>query len=527
MIKRLLISSVLPIFLLSGCGDGGSSGGDSSSTPTQTETIALKLTVGNVHIDSASTLPRVTINISEDTVNLTTISTNKSATITADMGADADLFVLKDTNNDNTKELAFISKREANNPTDENQDGVYEVDIQAIDEDGQVATYEVAYKIELPKILELKIDDKVVDLTKAPETKSVDVNSSTLITLSVNNNATITLPSFSPDNQFFILLDKNGKKELRFKSKLTADNPTDSNRDGIYNAEIEIKDGRRIIYYTIPFKIEKPIAGTLLRGTTYYWKTAQNIRENTMSHIRFRPYHNQAFITNDESNQKNEKLYNISYIDTKAIVMAEDNSTILSCMVDESDIEPQKLQCQKEIDNKIFTFYMANDPLLAKDIAISPESEYMVSSSTIKKGVNSKVTEIEKFLLRGNQVSIDGKAQLSSERVNYDNFFISIDFKEETDAKVYLYFHTKSIQNSINLGEHIILNMPNKKSIKIEGKILNSGLFLYENSIMIDDNSKFEKFPSEAYLNLFVCDKNLTTPSFDTCNMASIPVILK
>jgi len=525
MVKKLLIRSLLPILLLSGCGGGGE---DSNSTPTtQTETLTLKLTVGNVHIDSASTLSRVTINVPEDTVNITTISTNKSATITADMGEDADLFVLKDTNNDNSKELAFISKREANNPTDANQDGVYEVDIQAIDEDGQVATYKVAYKIELPKTLELKIDDRVVDLTKAPEAKSVEVNSSTLITLSVNNNATITLPSFSPDNHFFVLLDKNGKKELKFKSKLVADNPTDSNRDGIYDAEIEIKDGRKVIYYTIPFKIEKPISQTLLRGKTYYWKTAKNIRENTMSHIRFRPYHNQAFVTNDESNRENEKVYNVSYIDTKAIVMAEDNSTVLSCIVDKSDVEPIFLECQKEINNEIFTFYMANDPMSAEEVAISPESEYIVNSTTIKKGINSTATEIDKFLLRGNQVSIDGKAQLSAEREDYDTFFMSIDFKEETDAKVYLYFHTKNIENSISLGEHITFNVPDKKSIKIEGKILNSGLFLYENTIMIDDGSKFDNFPAEAYLNLFVCDKNSTAPSFDTCNMASIPALLK
>jgi len=209
------------------------------------------------------------------------------------------------------------------------------------------------------------------------------------------------------------------------------------------------------------------------------------------------------------------------------IVMDEDNSTIVSCVVDKSDIEPEKLECQREINNKIFTFYMAKNSISAEDIAISPESEYIVNSTTIRKGINSTATEIDKFLLRGNQVSIDGKAQLSAKRVDYDNFFMSIDFKEETDAKVYLYFHTKSIENSISLGEHIIFNVPDKKSIKIEGKILNSGLFLYENSIMIDDGSKFDNFPAEAYLNLFVCDKNSTAPSFDTCNMASIPALLK
>ena len=370
MIKNLLTTSLLSIFLLSGCGGGGSSS-DSKETKEEMVTLPLKLTVGNMHIDSASTLSRVTINISEETLNVTTVSTNKPATIRA-TGADADLFVLKDSDKNNTKELAFISLREANNPTDANQDGVYEINIEATDEDAQVAVFKVAYKIALPeaKELELKIDNKVADLTKAQEERVVDANSSTLITLSINNNATMTLPAFSPDNKFFELLDHNGTKELRFKSELHADTPMDSYRIGIYNAELEIRSTNRLIYYTIPFKIETPISQTLLRGTTYYWQTDKNVRDNTMSHIRFRPYHNQAFITDDESGFRNEKLYDVEYIDTEAIVKAEDNSTVLSCTVDNSEEKPRTVECQESVNGEIITFDVANSTELAKEMAL-------------------------------------------------------------------------------------------------------------------------------------------------------------
>ncbi len=372
MIKNLLITTLLSIFLLSSCGGGG----DSKETKEESLVLPLKLTVGNVSIDSTSTLSRATIKISEETVNITTISTNKPATIRADGGADSDLFVLKDGEDNNSMELAFISRREANNPTDSNQDGVYEVDIQAVDEDGQIAIFKVAYKIKLQQALELRIDNKVVDLTKAHDEISVDVNRSLLMTLSVNNSATITLPNFSPDNKFFELFDNNGTQELRFKSQLHADTPMDSNRDGIYNAELEIKSSRKIIYYTIPFKIGKPIYQTLLAGETYFWKTDTNIKENTMSHIRFRPYHNQAFITNDESKRENEKLYDVEYFNTEVIVKAEDNSTFLSCRGDGSDEIPSGfiifLECQQKVNNKPSTFWMVADPDSAEDIAKDP-----------------------------------------------------------------------------------------------------------------------------------------------------------
>ena len=523
MIQKLLIPSLVSIFIFSACGGGGSSDAP-EQTEEETSTVTLKLTVGNANIASGSTLSRVTSNISEDTVNITTVSTNKTATITANGGADADLFVLKNTDKSTKKELSFISKRDANNPTDANQDGVYEVDIQATDEDGQMATYKAGYKIEVPKALELTIDNVVVDLTKKENIKTVNIDTKILATFSANNDATITLSDSVNENKFFKLIKNNDVYELMFKSKLDADSPTDNNRDGIYDAGLTIKSNKETIYYKISFKIEKPIAQTILRGTTYYWKTATNYREETMSHIRFRPQHNEVFITHDESDRKNEKVYNVDYIDTKAIVRAEDNSSILTCMVDTE--KPNFLECQEKVNNETYTVHLSKDQSLAESIATFPESEYTLKAINIEKGIHSTVVEIEEFSLRGNSITSNKKAQLDYNE-DKTNFHLNLKFKEETDAKVYIFFHTTDVEHTSSLGNHLAFNIPNKKEIKINGSMMDHASFVFETTVVIDDSNKFKTFPSEAYLNLIICDNNATSPSIDTCNRASIPVILK
>ncbi len=134
----------LTILFITSCGGGG--GDDGESTPTIT-TLSIK--VGNVTLDSTSTLPRAIIVISGDNKKVTEISTNKASTISLSGGLDLSLFEINDVNSH--KELAFKMQPDRFNPADSNADGVYEVNIKAVDDDGQTVTFKVAYKIIIPR----------------------------------------------------------------------------------------------------------------------------------------------------------------------------------------------------------------------------------------------------------------------------------------------------------------------------------------------------------------------------------------
>ena len=140
MIKNFTIATITAL-TLSACGGGG--GG---TTPAEVKT--LKLTVGSTTIDSASHLSRVTSTITDASKNVSIVKINKEGTISLS-GEDSTLFELTDVAGG--KQLSFLTKPEASSPTDADQDGVYEVDIKAQDNDDQTATYKAAYKIIIPR----------------------------------------------------------------------------------------------------------------------------------------------------------------------------------------------------------------------------------------------------------------------------------------------------------------------------------------------------------------------------------------
>jgi hypothetical protein len=148
-VKLLKLTMITAFF--TACGGGGGSTAPATTpnttTNTQTEGVTLQLTVGNLTLDSQSSLPRVTSTINAEK-NVTKVSINKEGTISISGGDDSHLFELLDMSEG--KQLAFKTTPDASNPTDTNNDGVYEVDIAASDNDGQSITYQAAYKIAKP-----------------------------------------------------------------------------------------------------------------------------------------------------------------------------------------------------------------------------------------------------------------------------------------------------------------------------------------------------------------------------------------
>jgi len=145
MIKKITnIVTLSTVLIFTGCGGGGGSADPS----IKSEIKKLTLTVGNTTIDSSSSLSRITTTITDANKDVTTLKMNKEGTISIS-GDDSDLFELIDASNG--KKLSFINKPDASSPADIDQDGIYNIDIKAKDNDNQSVTYKAAYKIIIPR----------------------------------------------------------------------------------------------------------------------------------------------------------------------------------------------------------------------------------------------------------------------------------------------------------------------------------------------------------------------------------------
>ena len=134
MLKKLgLTALATTAILLTGCGGGGGSPSNSPAQQTPTQET-LKLTVGNLTIDSQSTLSRVSKTIQEGTKVLVQISLNKNDATVSLEGKDASYFELLDTASG--YQLQFKGAATA---------GEYEVDIKASDTNGNSIVYKIKY----------------------------------------------------------------------------------------------------------------------------------------------------------------------------------------------------------------------------------------------------------------------------------------------------------------------------------------------------------------------------------------------
>lgn len=138
--KTLNLNIYIAILLIfTACGKVETSN-TQDSTADQTP-LTLKIDNKNIYSTSSSRI-QVTVNAEQ---NICVVSINKNGSIILNGGKDMDLFEL--ISQKDSKILRFISTPETSNPIDNDKDGIYEIDIQASDYDGNSITYKVAYKI--------------------------------------------------------------------------------------------------------------------------------------------------------------------------------------------------------------------------------------------------------------------------------------------------------------------------------------------------------------------------------------------
>jgi len=114
-----------------------------SPEPSVPVVIPLHLTVGEESSTSVYSPHGTPIVLLDGTKDITKVSINKEGNIEL-QGPDADLFTLSN------NQLSFIAEVNASNPIDANEDGIYELEIKATDNDGQTVRYGVWYKVYIP-----------------------------------------------------------------------------------------------------------------------------------------------------------------------------------------------------------------------------------------------------------------------------------------------------------------------------------------------------------------------------------------
>ncbi|MEZ5533979.1 MAG: cadherin domain-containing protein [Thiolinea sp.] len=185
--------------------------------------------------DEANPAPAVEENQLVVTTVTSTDVDNDTPIYSIDGGADAALFDI----DENTGELTFVDVPDFENPTDNGNDGTYEVIVKVVDGNGNSDTQT------------LKV--KVTDVNEAPEFQSAPVVSFTEGTTGTIVDAaavddsdsegaglTYSLPVNTDDNDLFGIDPATG--EVTFNTAPDYEAPADNGNDNIYNLEIEVCD---------------------------------------------------------------------------------------------------------------------------------------------------------------------------------------------------------------------------------------------------------------------------------------------
>lgn len=117
----------------------------------------LMLTIGDINITSAYNSNQAPVILGNNSKELTSVSINKKGTIKL-YGMDADLFTLID------NKLSFVTPMSESNPLDANKDGIYELIITAIDNDSQIISYPIKYKLIIPGTVSVKKIEQMAGL---------------------------------------------------------------------------------------------------------------------------------------------------------------------------------------------------------------------------------------------------------------------------------------------------------------------------------------------------------------------------
>lgn len=135
---NIILLTIL-LLIVTACGEVETT--KSHNTPPTEKSLVMY--VDNQSISSTPTARiKTTVNPKQ---KICSITMNKKGSISLIGGKDIDLFEL--ISQGENKILKFITTPELSNPIDDNKDGVYEVDIQASDYDGDFIVYKVAYEI--------------------------------------------------------------------------------------------------------------------------------------------------------------------------------------------------------------------------------------------------------------------------------------------------------------------------------------------------------------------------------------------
>ena len=273
----------------------------------------------------------------------------------------------------------------------------------------------------------------------------------------------------------------------------------------------------------------------LLLGKTLYYMEANEARTDTYKTATFKD----ETVTIKTFDLKTDDLINENDLDitysgyhVNSEIFKKDNS-YTDCELTKRDQyslygEGIEFECFNGYNNMIHMMRYTKDKAIAYPI-LSTSRDMTVSSVDIINQNNINAPKINSFIFIGNYVKEDNITATLSNRTNFD-FNIKIDLNDTISGnqKVYLFFSENNSSNATNTGNHLEITNTNK-SIDIKGILRHSKLNKFQftfnsKTVTIDDSDKFNSFPANGYLDLFVCEDTL---DFNSCNYSSIPVKFK
>lgn len=272
----------------------------------------------------------------------------------------------------------------------------------------------------------------------------------------------------------------------------------------------------------------------LLLGKTLYYMEANEARTDTYKTATFKDETVEIKTFDLKTDDLiNENDFDITYsgYQVNSDIFKKDNS-YTDCEVTKNDQyglygEGIAFDCYDKYNYVTHMMRYTKDKAIAYPTLFS--TDVTVSSIDITNQNNINAPKINSFIFKGNYAKEDNITATLSNRANFD-FNIKIDLNDTISGnqKVYLFFSENNASNATSTGNHLEITNANK-SIDINGILINSKLnkfqFTYNSkTVTIDDSDKFSNFPTNGYLDLFVCEDEL---DFNSCNYSSIPVKFK
>jgi|GEM_PF-2461648 len=268
-------------------------------------------------------------------------------------------------------------------------------------------------------------------------------------------------------------------------------------------------------------------AESLLNGKVLYAMNEEKLKNREYIGTFFRD--NEASIETfnlDSNSFKSRTLYDIVYDGDTITYTSQETGAKKECIVsyDESYTHQYFFNCIND-QGESFYEYMAQNVESTKQNPLISDTDRTLYSKDIINGL---------YAPKINSFSIISNRYIANNRAELDNYYregeaqINMEFDRNVYGKtMYLFFHQEKAQDIQSTGNHLEITGGYTQTLSLDLIVKDSGLFEYTyngTSVTISDEEKFSSFPTQGYLDLFIClDKTL---SLDTCNYASIPVKL-